>query len=384
MDLRTPETRDLGNVDLLGSFERGEFPRTIKHAFGETEIESAPERVATVSWANQDAALALGVTAAAAAVAGAPTFVPAAEQQSKSPNERLQVAVVGVRGRGQSHLSAFSRRKDTEIVAVIDPDEAIGRQRAEKVGNSSGRKPQYFKDMRKAFEDKSIDIVSIATPNHWHALAAIWAIQAGKDYHKLTGTSMYHALTLLRFGRFDEVLAVGDRPEGEVQGGLWDFAQGYAHLREGDADFGEVYLKRVQHLAETSEAQMRFHSAENLLGVAAGILEGELLRESGDLGAAVTAFENAVTLEDSLGYDEPEPLPFAARHWLGAVLLELERYADAERVYREELQDHPHNGWSLFGLQIAIKAQGQTDEAVDTDLEQSWARADIWLRASRF
>ena len=210
------------------------------------------------------------------------------------------------------------------------------------------------------------------------------AVQAGKDYHKLTGNSVHHVLTLVRFGRFDEVLEVTERPEGDVEGGLWDFAQGYAHLREGDADFGEVYLKRVQHIAETSEAQMRFHSAETLLGVAAGILEGELLRERGDLGAAVTAFENAVTLEDSLGYDEPEPLPFAARHWLGAALLELERYADAERVYREETQDHPHNGWSLSGLQIAIEAQGRTDEAVDTDLEQSWARADIWLRASRF
>ena len=120
---------------------------------------------------------------AAAAVAGSPAYVPAADEQSKSPNERLQVAVVGVRGRGQSHLGAFARRKDTEVVAVVDADEAIGQQRAEKVGNSSGRKPKYFADMRKAFEDKSIDIVSIATPNHWPALAAIWAIQAGKDVY---------------------------------------------------------------------------------------------------------------------------------------------------------------------------------------------------------
>ena len=87
------------------------------------------------------------LSAAAAAVAGSPTFVAAEETQSKSPNERLQVACVGVRGRGQSHLSAFSRRKDTEVVAVVDPDEAIGRQRAEKVGNSSGRKPKYFSDL---------------------------------------------------------------------------------------------------------------------------------------------------------------------------------------------------------------------------------------------
>ena len=72
------------------------------------------------------------------------------------------------------------------------------------------------------------------------------AIQAGKDYHKLTGNSAHHALTLIRFGRFDEVLEIADRPNGEVEGGLFDFAQGYAHLREGDTDFAEVYLNRVK------------------------------------------------------------------------------------------------------------------------------------------
>jgi tetratricopeptide (TPR) repeat protein len=210
------------------------------------------------------------------------------------------------------------------------------------------------------------------------------AIQAAKDYHKLTGDSMLHALTLVRFGRFDEVLEVTDRPEGEVEGGLWDFAQGYAHLREGDVDFAEVYLNRVKKTAESSEAQMRFHSAESLLGVLAGILEGALLREAGDRHAAVAAFERAVELEDGLVYDEPEPLPFAARHWLGAVLLELDRNAEAEQVYRDELADHAHNGWSLFGLKTAIAAQGHTDKAVDADLETSWARADTWLRSSRF
>jgi tetratricopeptide (TPR) repeat protein len=129
---------------------------------------------------------------------------------------------------------------------------------------------------------------------------------------------------------------------------------------------------------------MRFHSAESLLGVLAGILEGALLREAGDRHAAVAAFERAVELEDGLVYDEPEPLPFAARHWLGAVLLELDRNAEAEQVYRDELADHAHNGWSLFGLKTAIAAQGHTDKAVDADLETSWARADTWLRSSRF
>ena len=210
------------------------------------------------------------------------------------------------------------------------------------------------------------------------------AIQAGKDYHKLTGNSAYHALTLLRFGRFDEVLQVTERPDGDVEGGLWDFAQGYAQLREGHADFAEVYLNRVRHTAETSEAQMRFHAADTLLGTVAGILQGELHRQRGAFDEAVAAFQRAVTLEDSLVYDEPEPLPFAARHWLGALLLELERYAEAEQVYRDEIADHPHNGWSLFGLKSAVEAQDRADTAIDSDLERSWARSDTWLRSSRF
>ena len=210
------------------------------------------------------------------------------------------------------------------------------------------------------------------------------AVQAGKDYAKLTGNSMYHVLTLIRFGRFDEVLDVEERPERVVPGGLWDFAQGYAHLREGEADFAQVYLRRVLATADSSKARFRFHPAKYLLGAVGGILEGEIHREAGDLEAAIGSFERAVAMEDSLDYDEPEPLPFAARHWLGAALLEAERYADAERVYREEIDDHPHNGWSLFGLREALEAQGKSEPDVEADFEASWARSDTWIRGSRF
>ena len=79
------------------------------------------------------------------------------------------------------------------------------------------------------------------------------------------------------------------------------------------------------------------------------------------MAAAVTALERAVALDDELEVDEPEPLPFPARHWLGAVLLESGRPVDAERVYRDDLRQHPHNGWALAGLQLALKAQGKRD-----------------------
>ncbi len=210
------------------------------------------------------------------------------------------------------------------------------------------------------------------------------AMQAGKDYAKLTGDSFYQVLTMIRFGRFDEVLEVKNRPKDDILGGLWDFSQGYAQLKTGNADFAKVYLDRVKKTADTSKAVFRFHPAKELLGTVAAILEGEMSWNAGDLPGAITMFEQAVSIEDRLGYDEPEALPFAARHWLGAALLEAKRYGDAERVYKEELEDHPHNGWSLLGLQKALAGRGVTSAEVDADLAKSWSRSDTWIRTSRF
>jgi tetratricopeptide (TPR) repeat protein len=209
------------------------------------------------------------------------------------------------------------------------------------------------------------------------------AIQAGRDFAKRRD-AMYHVLTLMRFGRFDEVLEVRARPTRPIPGGFWDFAQGYAYLRTGQPDMAKVYLGRVRKGAETPKETYRDHPASRILGLLAELLEGEIQREEKHLDAAVAAFERAVAHDDALEYDEPEPLPFPARHWLGAALIEAGRHADAERVYRDDLKQHPHNGWSLLGLQQALHGQGRTDPDVDADLARSWSRADTWIRASRF
>ena len=146
----------------------------------------------------------------------------------------------------------------------------------------------------------------------------------------------------------------------------------------------KVYLARVQKAAATPKAEYRGHPARRLLGLVAALLEGEILRDEKRLDAAIVAFESAVAFDDELEYDEPEPLPFPARHWLGAALIEAGRHADAERVYRDDLTQHPHNGWSLLGLQQALAGQSRNDLAVDADLAKSWARADTWIRSSRF
>ncbi len=210
------------------------------------------------------------------------------------------------------------------------------------------------------------------------------AVQAGKDYAKSTGDTVYHVLTLLRFGRFDEILQVEKRPERDVPAGLWDFAQGYARLRQDEIDYAKLYLSRVQNAAKTSKQDFRNHPARLLLGVAANILDGEILRSIGDKKGALAKFEEAVKLDDEIEYDEPEPLPFDARHWLGAMQLEAGMPAEAEATYLKELVEHPHNGWSLLGLQQALTAQGKPTADVDARLEKAWARTDTWIRASRF
>ena len=210
------------------------------------------------------------------------------------------------------------------------------------------------------------------------------AMRAGKDYTKLTKSTLYEVLTMVRFGRFDEILLVPQRPQGDVVGGLWDFAMGYAHLKQGQTDKAQEYLAKLMPVAETTTGAFRSHSGKKLLGIAAGILEGEMKRMAGDVSGSIAPFTRAVDFEITLEYDEPEPLPFSPRHWLGAALLELKRFDDAEQVYRADLKEHPKNGWSLLGLKQALAGRGAPTKDVDAELAVAWARSDTWIRSSRF
>lgn len=216
------------------------------------------------------------------------------------------------------------------------------------------------------------------------------AVEAADAYAGLypsgDGASL-QALVRVRFGRFGEVLGLTAAPPHAVHRGMWAFARGLAHLRAGEADSARAYLARVDSLVANSPGMtFRQHSAERLLGVLGGILRGEVMRMERRMDDAIAAFEAAVALEDQLTYDEPEPLPFAARDFLGAALLEAGRAADAERVYRDALADRPHNGWSLYGLAQALDAQAKTAEAAEVRarFQQAWMRSTTNLQGSRF
>ena len=210
------------------------------------------------------------------------------------------------------------------------------------------------------------------------------ATQAGKDYRKYAGDAQFEATTLIRFGRFDEVLELDHRPEGGASAAIYDFAKGYAMLKSGRLRDAQGTLATLHDYVATTDDKIRFHPAKDVVGVLVNILAGEIQLTEGQTEAAIESFKQAVELEDSLDYDEPEPLPFAARHWLGQALLDTDQPNKAEAVFRAELKDHPHNGWSLFGLRQALAAQGVSDNSVNENFEQSWARADIWLTGSKY
>ncbi|HYF01008.1 MAG TPA: Gfo/Idh/MocA family oxidoreductase, partial [Planctomycetota bacterium] len=101
---------------------------------------------------------------------GASATALAAMGAKAAPSERLRVAVIGIRGQGGFHARLWAGMPDVEVVALCDVDERVFAGIAGQVEKKSGHKPRFEKDMRRLFEDKSIDAVSIATPNHWHIL----------------------------------------------------------------------------------------------------------------------------------------------------------------------------------------------------------------------
>lgn len=179
--------------------------------------------------------------AAAAAVSAAPHIV-----RAQGANEKLGVAVVGVKGRGRKHLSAFIEDERTEVRYVVDVDETVGQARCQEVGEKQGSQPKFVRDMREAFDDPAVDLVSAATPHQWHALCGIWAMQAGKDVYieKPISHNVAEGAALIaaarKYGRMCQVgtqsrsnPAVRDAMQFITEGGIGDikFARGLCHKR---------------------------------------------------------------------------------------------------------------------------------------------------------
>jgi hypothetical protein len=223
------------------------------------------------------------------------------------------------------------------------------------------------------------------------------ADQGARDYAGVTRVAadsgpsrggFYRPLVLMRFGRWKEVLATPEPTRRAIPYGFWLSARGYAHLRNGQVDSARAMLRAADSIALSAGDSVRFrgHPATQLLGITGGILRAELYRNDKQLDSAIAAAAAAVALEDAMTYDEPEPLPFSPRHWLGALLLEAGKPGDAEKVYAADLVKHPNNGWSVYGLAVAQRSQAKTGMAQMSEarFEELWSRADARIRSSRY
>jgi predicted dehydrogenase len=127
-------------------------------------------------------------------------------------NDKVNVGVIGVGSRGKYHVTQYSSLPDSRVAAVCDVDTAQTERGVQIAEKNQGTKPKIYQDLRKLYQDKDIDAVSIATPNHWHALASIWACQAGKDVYceKPASYNMFEGQQMLSAARkYNRIVQIG-------------------------------------------------------------------------------------------------------------------------------------------------------------------------------
>lgn len=193
------------------------------------------------------------------------------------------------------------------------------------------------------------------------------------------------------FGKWDKIHAdnaVNSQYEAPYLKGMWSYVMGSAHVAKGHMGPAEAELANLQAqiTAEGVDDQgVSPTPASHVLNLASHALNGEIEEAKGNLDAAIMHYNVAIQLQDSLNYTEPPDWSQSIRLYLGAVLLEAGRAAEAEAVYMKDLEWNQQNGWTTFGLSQALKAQGKTQEAiiVERQFESFFRNADVEITRSR-
>jgi tetratricopeptide (TPR) repeat protein len=199
-------------------------------------------------------------------------------------------------------------------------------------------------------------------------------------------------LTLIRFGRWEEALAIAQPPRTNdflVDRALWHFTRGLAFAAQknvASAEREQLALSAIAASEEAKKLNSPAFPAADMLAVSAYWLAGKVAGAKGDLRAMIEQVEKAVAAEDAIPYMEPSYWPIPVRPALGAALLQAGDAAKAEQVFREDLKRWARNGWSLFGLEQSLLAQGKNQAAdlVRCQFETAWKRADTKLDLTWF
>ncbi len=164
----------------------------------------------------------------------------AASRGIASPNDTVRIACVGVRGQGNSHIHEYLKMPNVEIAAICDIDETVRNKRLGEIEAAGRKRPASYVDLRKLLEDKNIDAISIATPNHSHTLQAIWGCQAGKDVYveKPCAHNMFETRQIVAAAtKYDRIVQHGTNSRSSPA-----LREAMVKLREGV--IGDVYLAR--------------------------------------------------------------------------------------------------------------------------------------------
>jgi len=220
--------------------------------------------------------------------------------------------------------------------------------------------------------------------------AATTPVEVAKQVPFVEPYLHYPYLTLVSFGRWDELLAMPLPPaELPYSVAMVQYARGVALAATGRFAEAQAALNAVKQIATAgvqAYAGAGWTTPSTNLDIAMHALAGEIAARQDSLSSAVLHFRAALAIEDDQLYTEPPDWYYPIRHSLAAVLLRAGNPAEAEELYRQNLKRFPENGWALFGLAQALRAQGRDAEAADVDarFQKAWQGADVTLVASRF
>jgi len=203
-----------------------------------------------------------------------------------------------------------------------------------------------------------------------------------KEMPMLEGFVAWLPFMLARFHQWDDILAL-PAPDASlaIESGAWHYARGLAFTAKGDAKNAQAARAALAAIVDKmpADAPYGLNHAKTVLQVASAMLDGKMAAAAGNAKDALAAYRKAVALQDQLKYDEPQDWYYPVRETLGAALLASGDAAGAEAVFREDLQQNPRNGRSLYGLAKALAAQNKTAESswVQEQFKVAWTQADV-------
>jgi tetratricopeptide (TPR) repeat protein len=232
--------------------------------------------------------------------------------------------------------------------------------------------------------------------NSKKALDAAWMVsrKADRKYlHEMATLQHYYAIpyyVMVHLAKWNDILNLPIPGESlKYPRAIWHYARGMAYAAKNDLENAGRELAAIKKYTD-DESLKSFriwdvNSAHEVIGIASLILEAEIALFKKQYDQSISLLQKAVSIEDGLMYQEPPDWFFSVRHSLGHVLVKAGRFAEAEKVYQEDLKTYPENGWALIGLYNSLTGQEKTAEAekVKKRFENAWQWADTKINSSR-